>query len=128
MKQIQNYQKRTSKRGFTLIELLVYMALVTVFLTVLTDIFASISSSRVESENTASVAQDEAYILTRLAYDARRADSITIPANPGDTNTTYTLNIDGNTLTYALNGSDLLVTDPTGSYTLNGHNTTVSNF
>ncbi len=58
------------KRGFTLIELLIYMALVGLFLVVLTNMLATILETQTESTAASLVDIDGWYILARLAYDA----------------------------------------------------------
>ena len=58
------------KRAFTLVELLIYMALVGLFLVVLTNILVTILETQAESAAVSLVDIDGRYILARLAYDA----------------------------------------------------------
>ena len=92
--------------GFTLVEIILYMTLVSIFILVLTDIFAAILNVRTESEATSSVEQDARFILARFAYDINRASAIPTPANLGDSNPTLTFTA-GSTYTYAISGIDL---------------------
>lgn len=117
---------KTLKKGFTVVELLLYMAIMTVFLTVLTDIFTSVSGVKTESEMSSSVAQDNTFILARLMYDIQRANSIIIPSAAGLQSTSMELSIGGGSYTYALNNGNLELTSPAGSDNLNGFNTIVS--
>ena len=89
------------KRGFTLIELLIYMALVGLFLVVLTNMLATILETQAESTAVSLVDIDGRYILARLAYDAN-----TVVLNPD----AYTL-VDGNlwTSSVRLNSYDSTV-------------------
>ena len=66
------------KRAFTLVELLIYMALVGLFLVVLTNILVTILETQAESAAVSLVDIDGRYILARLAYDAN-----TVVLNPG---------------------------------------------
>src|SRR3989344_9090196 len=82
---IQQFNNSGLLRGVTLIELLLYMGLLALFLLVLTDIFVAITSVRTETETTSAVEQDGRFIISRLAYDVSRADSISIPPQLGQT-------------------------------------------
>ena len=89
------------KKAFTLIELLIYMALVGLFLVVLTNMLATILETQAESTAASLVDIDGRYILARLAYDANTA-----VLNPG----AYTV-VDGNlwTSSVRLNSYDSTV-------------------
>jgi prepilin-type N-terminal cleavage/methylation domain-containing protein len=71
------------KKGFTLVEMLIYMGLLTIFLAVIGNIFFSIIDLQLESQATSSVSESGRYLLSRISYDVRRAQSITTPASPG---------------------------------------------
>ena len=58
------------KKAFTLIELLIYMALVGLFLVILTNMLATILETQAESASVSLVDIDGRYILARLGYDA----------------------------------------------------------
>lgn len=116
----------TKLRAFTLVELLVYMALLSVFLVVLSEIFLSVIDTQSESESLAVSQQDGRYILLRLVSDLSGATSITTPAlgTSGSSlqatiNTkTYLYSQSGNNLTLSINGA--------ASDQLNSYNATVS--
>lgn len=74
------------KKAFTLIELLIYMALVGLFLVVLTNMLVTILETQAESAAVSLVDIDGRFILARLSYDAN-----TVVLNPG----AYSL-VDGN--------------------------------
>src|SRR3990167_8822134 len=95
------------KRGFTLIEIIIYMALLSIFLLTLTDIFVSILDVQLESDATSAVEQDGRFLLSRLAYDINRANAITIPGAIGSSSNSLEMTIAADTYTYTLSGSDL---------------------
>ncbi len=110
-----------SGTGFTLIELIIYMGLMTGFLVMLSNIFGSILSVRVESQASSSVEQDGRFILARLAYDVNRATVSSVPNT-----TTLVLTIGGQAYTYSLNGSKLQLVQPAGTDLLNSSGSTIS--
>ena len=112
-------------RGFTLVELLVYMALLAVFLIVLTDIFVSILDVQSESQATSATEQDGRFILSRLAYDIPQATSIITPASLGQTENFLEIDVSGTTYRYDLASNNLQLDDGTGTNTLNSSETTV---
>ena len=114
------------QKGFTLVELLIYMGLLAILLVILTEILVSILNVKLESEATSSVEQDGRYILSRLAYDINRADSITTPVNPGDTGDTLEIIIDGVSNSYSESGNDLQLTNGSGTNNLNSSETSIS--
>src|SRR3989344_6072674 len=73
---IQQFNNLKTRKGFTLVEIILYMALLAVFLIVLTDIFVSILDIQTESEATSSVEQDSRALLARFNFDIANADSI----------------------------------------------------
>lgn len=91
------------RKAFTLIELLIYMALVGVFLVILTNMLATILETQTESARESLVDIDGRYILARMAYDANN-----LVANPAY----YTLT-GGNLLlgTDRLNSQDVVVSE-----------------
>lgn len=102
------------RRGFTLIEFLIYVALLGIFLGVLTNILVTTLETLTESAQQSIVDIDAKYILGRLAYDVGRATSMTVSSG--------TLTLDVGTYTLA-NGNLLL-----GSDRLNSFDSQVSNF
>lgn len=123
-----NKQKTIQKKqsGFTLVELLVYMGLLIVMILIFTDIFTSIIDNQLSSGNTSSVADDGRYIYSRFIYDVGRAQSVTDPVSYGSSSASLTLAIGSQNFTYALNNGNLVVTDSSGSYTLNSSGTSIS--
>src|SRR4030042_2266826 len=115
------------KRGHTIVELLVYMGILSILLVTLTNLFSLIVNLRLEAEGMSAVEQDGDFLLSRLFYDISRADSITVPADNGDTTSTLQLVIGGVTHTYATASGQLQITNDNGTDNLNGVDTTVSN-
>lgn len=113
-------------RGFTLVELVVYMGLLTIILAILSQIFGSLTDIQLESESNSTLNQDEAFIVSRLGYDIRRASSISTPASNGTGSVTLSLVISGTTYVYSLSNGNLMLNDGTNSWRLNSYNTTVS--
>ncbi|KKR78338.1 MAG: hypothetical protein UU23_C0001G0102 [Candidatus Curtissbacteria bacterium GW2011_GWA1_40_9] len=124
-----NSQQSTKhlKKGFTLIELIMYMALMSIFLVVLSELFLSILEVRKESEATSGVEQDARYILSRLYYDLNRASSITTPATPGSSSSTLVAIISGDTNSYSASGGNLTLTNNAGTNNLNSSASSISN-
>lgn len=83
------------QHGFTLIELLVYFGLTGILITILSQVFLSVVAVRLESGQSTSVQLDGRYIMARLAYDIRRAQSIAAPSL-GQTQSGLTLSINEN--------------------------------
>jgi hypothetical protein len=115
-----------SQNGITLIELPIYMGLLAILLLVFTNILVTTLDTFTSSESTASVSQDGRYIYSRFIYDIHRADSITLPANPGDTGNSLAFSVGGTNYSYMLNNGNLIMTDQNGPSQLNSFDTTVS--
>lgn len=92
-----------TKKGFTLVELLLYMALVVIFLGVLTSLFVSVLDVKNESTAQSSIEQDGRFILSRLLYDANQNGTDYIRTNYFLVNTNLVLNSEN------LNGSETSV-------------------
>jgi len=129
MKKTINHSLLTIHRkskGVTLIELLIYMALVSIFIITLTDIFSSTLAVRTESEATSAVDEDGRFILSRLDYDIARAGSINIPPQIGQTRSNLRMDISGITYEYSENGGNLQLSNDQGTNNINSSETTVS--
>lgn len=114
--------------GFTIVEMLVAMALVSMFLVVLTDIFTSTLSLQTEDEAAAAVSQDGRYLMQRLSYDVARASAITTPNALGGSGSTLALTIGGVTHTYSLNAGNLQLVNNLDTNALNSSGTSISAF
>lgn len=114
------------RAGFTIVELLIYMAIMSILLVVLSNIFTSIIDVRLESESVSAVEQDGMYILSRFTYDIPRAQSITTPASLGASTNSLSIVVDGTAYTYAVNNNNLELTTSSGTDVLNSINTTIS--
>lgn len=106
---------RTEQKGFTLIELVIYIALISVLLLVISQIFIASLDAQTESEAVSSVDQDGRFLLSRLSYDMSRADDVIEPVSFGTPASTLILLINGDTYTYSQNGNQLQVTGPFGT-------------
>lgn len=116
------------QRGVSVVETLIVIGLLSVFMVVLTDMFASILDIQSETSATSGVSQDGRYILSRLNYDINRATSITTPAALGGSSTTLALQIGGVTNTYSVFANNLQLSNENGANMLNGSETSVSSF
>lgn len=114
-------------RGFTLIELLLYVGILSLFLVVLTDMFGGAIDVQLESQSSGAVEQDGRYILQRLGYDMGRVEEITVPAAIGEQTASLELRAQGQPVAYSLTGTDLMITDASGSNLGNSALTQISN-
>lgn len=119
--------KIKKSKGFTIIELLIYVALLSGFLIVITDIFASIMEVKLESSATSAVEQDGRYILSRLGGDISQSTSITTPGALGSTTNNLVMVVSGITYTYSLNGNDFQLVNNLGTNILNSSESKISN-
>jgi prepilin-type N-terminal cleavage/methylation domain-containing protein len=99
------------RKGFTLIELLLYMGIFSILLTVSLQMFGSVFELQLESQATSSVDVDGKFILNRFGYDITRADSITIPVSVGQSSSSMTIVINGQSFSYGLSGGNLNLTN-----------------
>lgn len=99
-------------RGMTIIELLIYMALVSIFMIVLVELFTNILSLQLTTESTSNLTQDTRLIIARMGYDIENASSITNPSALGQTTNTLSFKDSGGaTHTYLVDGSNNLTLD-----------------
>lgn len=106
------------KTGFTLVELMLYMGLMASLLVVLTEIFLSVMALQTESSSVANVGNNARFVLARLFYDFKRADTIVTPTSLGQTTATAEFTVDGVNYTYGT-GSDGELTITSGGETDN---------
>lgn len=118
--------KNNKNKGFTLIELILFMAMFSVILIVLSNLFSAIVEKQLETESVSAVENDSKFITARLLYDISRADSVTTPATLGAQSASLSLVISGVTYTYALSGGDLRLTQGVQTDNLNGVGSTIS--
>ena len=124
---IKYLKNKKFQKGVTIIELMIYIALLSIFILVLVDVFVTILNAKLESESTSTLNQDARYIYSRLAYDVENADSMSLPVGVGVTGGTLQIAIGGVTNTYSLNAGNLNLTTSTGtSMKLNGEDTTLT--
>ena len=129
MKIIKNFAsnfKMKAQKGFTLVELIIYMGLLSIFLFILSQMFAAILDIRTESESISAVEQDGRFIMTRLSYDINRSSSVTTPASLGSSGSSLVLVIGGVNYTYAVSGGNLQLTNNLGTNNLNSSESTIS--
>lgn len=102
---------RAASHGFTLIELLLYVALISIFLSVLAFFFASSASMRVKNQAENDVNQQAAFVMNIMTQTIRNADSITAPtANNSATSATVTVPTAANSPTiFQLSGTTLQI-------------------
>ena len=123
LEKIKNLQ-----RGITLVEMLMYMVIFAILMTVLTQIFISSLNVQLESKSTSSVQQDGTYILSRMSYDIKRAQSVVVPASYGQATGTLQLVIDGSNYTYSTDlNNNFTLTNAQGTTFLNSAESTVTN-
>jgi Tfp pilus assembly protein PilW len=122
--QLSTLNSQLGSRGATLVELLVYMAILTVVMTFVTDFLLQTIETRLEIQAKSSLEQDQRFILSRLVYDIKRADSITTPVR-GTTNN-LVLVIGGETHNFQLSTVNFQLTNGSGTYNLNSSDIEVS--
>lgn len=101
---------KQAARGFTIVEMMLYMGLFMMLLTVLTSMFVSILQVHVEAQSTSAIEQNGRYILNRISYDLYRANSVSVPANFGQTTDNIQMTVDGQTYVYAVSNNILQLT------------------
>ena len=119
-------QKPTQK-GFTIIEFLIYIGILSIFLIVVSQIFVSSLNLRLGEQSTSNLEQDGRFISARLIYDISRASTIDQPTSDGTSSNTLSLTIAGQSYSYSLQNSNLILSDASNSDQLNGYDTTVTN-
>jgi len=110
------------QKGFTLVELLIYMALMSIFILVLLDVFTTTLNTKLASESTSGISQDSRYILSKLSYEINNADIITSPPL-GSTSASLQLTASGSASTYGISSGNLVKTTGGVSMSLNGTDT-----
>ena len=102
-----------------MVELLIYIGLLTLFLTILTNLFISIFKLQLTAQSTSGLTQDTRFIIARMGYDIGNAASLIVP------DLTH-LQFNG-TSTYSLDGDGNLILTIGGiGSKLNGLDTSIS--
>ena len=116
--------------GSSVVELLLYMAILSVFLIVLTRIFISALDVQLESEAGSAIEQDGNYILAKLAYDMHRAKSINAPSSYGlPAANNFQIVINSENYSYSIDANNnLILTNNSGINALNSYDSSVSVF
>lgn len=115
------------QKGFTIIELLLYMGLLSIILLVFIELFVSLTRVRMENESTSNIQQDSSYLINKLIYDIHQAKTISLPLNPPDESNVLNMIVNGTTYSYATDSAkNLIMSDGTTDYQLNGYDTQVS--
>jgi len=124
----KNSTKSNKNSGFTLIEMLLYIGIFSILIIVLFQLLTSIFDVQLESQSTASVAEDGRFLLNRFAYDIGKANSISFPDSVGSQSSTLGFIVGSTTYTYTLSNGNLMLTNSALgiSNQLNSVNTTVS--
>jgi hypothetical protein len=104
------------------------MGLVAAFLVILSGLFTAILETQLDTQSRSALDQGGQYLLNRLSYDIRRADSITLPASIGNTGQQLSLVIDGVTYSYFLANQKLQLTVGASTYTITPFDLWVSGF
>ncbi|MBI4080641.1 MAG: prepilin-type N-terminal cleavage/methylation domain-containing protein [Candidatus Levybacteria bacterium] len=124
---IRDYLYKKAERGFTLVEMIISMGLLLILLLVFAQILSSLLDVQIESESTSYLQQDNRFIVLRLTRDIHEVSTIIIPGSVGEQSNTLQIQVDGIDYTYTVQNNNLILTDNSGSYALNSHDTTVSN-
>lgn len=103
------------------------MALMGMFMLVITDIVTISLDVQAESRATSSVAKDSRFILARLDYDISRSTAINLPTITGESGSGLELTIDSATYTYTETGGVLSLNTGSGPEALNSSDTILSN-
>ncbi len=113
-------------KGITLIEIILYVALLSIFMLVLLDIFMGGLNLQFESEGTSAVQTDGQFIMARLMYDLKNADSVTTPSSLGSSSGTLVFVSSGITYTYSLSGGVLSLSRSGETLAVNSLETSIS--
>ncbi len=121
---------KNKKKGFTLVELIIYMGLLSALLVILSQVFTSIISAKLDSESRASIDQDATYLISKLTYDISRATAISSPSTftACTSSCSLQISIGGVSNTYSINSGNLRIVNNLGTNVLNGYNTSITAF
>lgn len=114
------------QKGITLIEVILYIALLSIFILVLLDIFMGGLNLQFESQATSAVQTDGQFIMARLMWDLKNADSLTAPAALGGSSSTLVFISSGISYTYSLSGGILSLSRSGETLALNSLESNIS--
>ena len=127
-KKLKNqFNSTLNQKGLSIVEMLIYMGLLSIMLIVLTDMFVSVLNLKADLNATSFNEQDGRFIMARLSQDINNSQSITTPNTPGSTTSNLVIVKNGVTHTFALNGTDLQLTNTSGTFNLNSSETNITN-
>ena|SRR3989344_2950646 len=110
-----------------MVEVLIYIGLLTIFTTIMVEIFTSILKVQLTTQSTSALTQDSRFIMSRLAYDLGNASAIAVPADLGQTANSLQFTGGGVVYTYSLDANgNLLITSGGISSKLNGLDTKIN--
>lgn len=93
-------QKIQKKNGFSLLELLVYIAILSILVVVVSNIFISISKSRGQSQAKTEVNSSVRLVTELIRQDIKNASVVSVPASAGSSGSSLTLTRGGVTIIY----------------------------
>ena len=114
------------QKGNTLVELLIYMALMSILLVVLAQIFGMVSDYDLEYRSYSSAQSEGRFLINKLSYDVKNADSIITPANVGNSGPSLSILTSSTTATYSVNGEILELDDGSSTFDLNSSETEIT--
>lgn len=117
-----------NSKGYTLVEMLLFMGLFSIFLVILSNMYATILETQQRSLATSYVELSGRYILSRLIYDVHHADSIQAPASLGGEGTTLVLRRNGSDSTFAVSDGVLSLANGSSTTSLHSNEVSISDF
>lgn len=115
------------QRGFTQIELIVSMGILMILISILTTLFGQIVDVQLESQAISSVDQNGRFLMARLTHDMQSAQSIVLPATPGQVTDSLQLNLNSINYTYSVSTSgNLVLKNNNGTDVLNTNAASIS--
>jgi len=119
--------KHLNNKGVTIVELLIYLGLSTIMLLILSELFVSILNESVKTQNYSAVQTDGRYILNRLKTQINNANSVTVPANLGDSASELELVVNSVSHRYYVDNEKLYFNDGTGDYLVSHADSRITN-
>ena len=120
--------KNLNQKGTSLIEVILYIALFSIIIIVIVDLLITSGSLKTESESQSGIQTDAALITSRLNYEIRNADTITIPTAIGQTTANLSLTTSSEIHTFSLSGNNLIYQKTVGLVTTSANlNTNLTN-